>query len=122
MEKYNLILKNIENSGFKNSANIFSISDSSKFGGEIGWINQNQLNDNLFKEIKNLKINQLTRPIQTSSGYLIIKLNDIRDIEKELDFERTFKQMITKERNRQLNQFSLIYFNKIKQNIFISEK
>jgi len=122
LEKYNLILKNIENSGFKNSANIFSISDSSKFGGEIGWINQNQLNDNLFKEIKNLKINQLTRPIQTSSGYLIIKLNDIRDIEKELDFERTFKQMITKERNRQLNQFSLIYFNKIKQNIYISEK
>jgi len=42
--------------------------------------------------------------------------------EKELDFERTFKQMITEEKNRQLNQFSLIYFNKIKQNIFISEK
>tara|TARA_Y100000590_G_scaffold410197_1_gene503034 strand:+ start:452 stop:1387 length:936 start_codon:yes stop_codon:yes gene_type:complete len=122
LDKYNLILKNIENSGFKNSANIFSISDSSKFGGEIGWINQNQLNDNLLKEIKNLKINQLTRPIQTSSGYLIIKLNDLRDIEKELDFERTFKKMITKERNRQLNQFSLIYFNKIKQNIYISEK
>ena len=122
LDKYNLILKNIKNSGFKNSANIFSISDSSKFGGEIGWINQNQLNDNLLKEIKKLKINQLTRPIQTSSGYLIIKLNDIRDIEKELDLERTFKQMVTKERNRQLNQFSLIYFNKIKQNIYISEK
>ena len=122
LDKYNLILKNIENSGFKNSANIFSISDSSKFGGEIGWINQNQLNDNLLKEIENLNIDKLTKPIQTSSGYLIIKLNNTREKEKELDFERTFKQMITEEKNRQLNQFSLIYFNKIKQNIFISEK
>ena len=122
LDKYNLILKNIENSGFKNSANIFSISDSSKFGGEIGWINQNQLNDNLLKKIENLNVDELTKPIQTSSGYLIIKLNNTREKEKELDFERTFKQMITEEKNRQLNQFSLIYFNKIKQNIFISEK
>ena len=122
LDKYNLILQNIENSGFKNSANIFSVSNSSKFGGEIGWINQNQLNDNLLKEIENLNIDKLTKPIQTSSGYLIIKLNNKREKEKELDFERTFKQMIIEEKNRQLNQFSLIYFNKIKQNIFISEK
>ena len=121
-EKYKLIQKNIEKAGFKNSANIFSVSDSSKFGGEIGWINQNQLNEKLLKEIESLKISQITKPIQTSSGYLIIKLNDKREKEKELSFERTFKQMVTEEKNRQLNQFSLIYFNKIKQNIYISEK
>jgi len=121
-DKYKLILKNIENSGFKNSANIFSVSDSSKFGGEIGWINENQLNDKLLKEIEKLKVNQITEPIQTSSGYLLIKLNNKREKEKKLSFEKTFKQMITEEKNRQLNQFSLIYFNKIKQNIYISEK
>jgi len=122
LDKYNLILKNIENTGFKNSANIFSISDSAKFGGQIGWINQNQLNKKLLKEIENLNINELTKPAQVSSGYLIIRLNDKREKEKELDFEKTFKKMLTQEKNRQLNQFSLIYFNKIKQNIFISEK
>jgi len=122
LDKYNLILQNIKNSGFKNSANIFSVSNSSKFGGEIGWISQNQLNDSLLNEIENLNIDKLTKPIQTSGGYLIIKLNNKREREKELDFERTFKLMITEEKNRQLNQFSLIYFNKIKQNIFISEK
>tara|TARA_Y100001970_G_scaffold218050_2_gene267295 strand:+ start:2630 stop:3565 length:936 start_codon:yes stop_codon:yes gene_type:complete len=121
-EKYKLIQKNIEKAGFKNSANIFSVSDSSKFGGEIGWINQNQLNDKLLKEIESLEISQITKPIQTSSGYLIIKLNDKREKEKELSFEKTFKQMVTEEKNRQLNQFSLIYFNKIKQNTYISEK
>ena len=122
LDKYNLILKNIKNSGFKNSANIFSISNSSKFGGEIGWISQNQLNENLLKEIENLNVDELTNPIQTSNGYLIIKLNNKREKEKELDFEKTYKQLMIEEKNRQLNQFSLIYFNKIKQNIFISEK
>jgi len=122
LDKYNLILKNIKNSGFKNSANIFSISNSSKFGGEIGWINQNQLNEKLLKEIEILNIDELTNPIQTSNGYLIIKLNNKREKEKELDFEKTYKQLMIEEKNRQLNQFSLIYFNKIKQNIFISEK
>ena len=122
LSKYNLILENIKNSGFENSANLFSISDSSKFGGEIGWINQNQLNDKLINEIENLKIDEFTKPIQTGGGYLVIKLNNKRKKEKKLNFESAFKQMVLEEKNRQLNQFSLIYFNKIKQNIFISEK
>tara|TARA_B100000579_G_scaffold428852_1_gene439700 strand:- start:490 stop:1425 length:936 start_codon:yes stop_codon:yes gene_type:complete len=120
--KYKLIVKNIEKSGFKNNANIFSLSDTSKFGGEIGWVNQTQLNESLLKEIELLDINEITKPIQTSSGYLIIKLNDKRKKELKLDKEKLYNRMIVEEKNRQLNQFSLIYFKKIKQNIFISEK
>ncbi len=121
-EKYDLILKNISSSGFKNSANFFSISDSSKFGGQIGWISENQLNEMMLKEIKTLKLNQITKPIQTSSGYLILKLNNKKNKEVTLDIKKAINQAISQERNRQLNQFSLIYYNKIKQNIFISEK
>ena len=121
-KKYKLILKNISETGFKNSANIFSISNSSKFGGDLGWINDAQLNENLLNQIKSLNIKQLTKPIQVTNGYLIIKLNDKREKNIKIDFEKTLKKMILEEKNRQLNQFSLIYFNKIKQNIFISEK
>jgi len=121
-EKYNLILKNIKSSGFKNSANFFSISDSSKFGGQIGWINETQINEIMYKKVKTLKLNQITKPIQTSSGYLIYKLNDKKNKKVTVDKKKLIKQRITQERNRQLNQFSLIYYNKIKQNIFISEK
>ena len=121
-EKYNLIINNIEKTGFKNSANIFSLTDTSKFGGEIGWVNQTHLNEALLKEIELLKIDEITKPIQTSSGYLIIKLNGKRKKEIKLDQEKLYQQMILEEKNRQLNQFSLIYFKKIKQNIFISEK
>ena len=120
--KHNLILKNINESGFKNSANIFSISSSTKFGGELGWISETQLNEVLLKEIKSINVNKLTKPIQAANGYLIIKLNDKREKEVKIDFKKALKQMISKEKNRQLNQFSIIHYNKIKQNIFISEK
>ena len=120
--KYRLILKNISETGFKNSANIFSISNSSKFGGDLGWINETQLNENLLNQIKSLNIKQLTKPIQVTNGYLIIKLNDKREKNIKINFEKTLKKMILEEKNRQLNQFSLIYFNKIKQNTFVSEK
>ena len=120
--KYKLILQNINESGFKNAANIFSISNSSKFGGDLGWINETQLNENLLSQIRSLNVKQLTKPIQVTNGYLIIKLNDKREKKIKIDFEKTLKKMILEEKNRQLNQFSLIYFNKIKKNIFISEK
>ncbi len=121
-DKYDLIFKNIKEKGFKNSANIFSISSTSKYGGEIGWISSNQLNEVFLKEIKLINVDELTKPIQTSSGYLILKLNGKKEIEAELNFEKEFNKMVIEEKNRQLNQFSLIYFNKIKKNIFISDK
>ena len=121
-EKYNLILKSINSSGFKNSATFYSISDSSKFGGQIGWISETQLNELMLKKVKNLKPNQITKPIQTSGGYLILKLNNKKNKEVLIDIKKTVSRRIAQERNRQLNQFSLIYYNKIKQNIFISEK
>ena len=121
-KKYNLILKSIKESGFKSSAAIFSISDSSKFGGDLGWINETQLNEVLLKEIKSINVNELTKAIQATNGYLILKLNNKRQNEVKINFEKTLKQMINKEKNRQLNQFSLIYYNKTKQSIFISEK
>ena len=120
--KYKFILQNIKETGFENSANLFSISNSSKFGGDLGWISQSQLNEVIVNKIKSLKINQLSEPIQTSSGYLLLKINDKRKKETKVNFDRTFKKLIAEEKNRQLNQFSLIYFNKIKKNIFISDK
>ena len=40
--KYDEILKSINEIGFKETALLFSVSESAKFGGGIGWINQNQ--------------------------------------------------------------------------------
>ena len=120
--KYNLISNSIKNNGFQNTANLFSLSDSSKFGGNIGWIDKTQLNEKIVAEINQIKSGQLTNPIEINNGFLILKINKKEKIEKKINFEEELNKLIAVEKNNQLNQFSLIYFNKVKQNIYISEK
>ena len=120
-QKYNLIIANIEESGFKNASNFYSISESSKFGGEIGWINKTQLSKSIIKEIEKIEVGKLTRAIQVGNNFMILRINDKRKINKKINFDEELKKLIIFEKNKQLNQLSLIYFNKIKQNIFINE-
>jgi len=116
-KKYNKIVKSIKEIGFKNSAAIFSISDSAKIGGDIGWINENSLNKKIKKNINSLQIGEITRPIILPNGLLILKLINTKNIKTTIDIENELKKAINYERNRQLNQYSKIYFNKIKKNL-----
>ncbi len=120
--KLNVIKKSISELGFENTANIYSVSPSSKFGGKIGWIQKNQLSEVLLKEIMQVKKNELTQPIQANNGYLIIKLNDKRIVNKEVNFEDELNKLVNFEKEKQYNQISNIFYNKIKQNTYISEQ
>ena len=115
--KYNEVVKSIDKIGFKNSAATYSVSESAKIGGDIGWINENSLNDNIKENIKNLQIGQITKPIILPSGILVLKLINIKNSETIMNTENEFKKAINYERNRQLNQYSKIYYNKIKKNL-----
>ena len=119
--KYKLIKKSIAEIGFKNTANIHSISDTAKLGGQIGWINESQLSKIIKKKIAKLKIGEYTEPITIPGGILIINLDNIKTQEKNLDFDVEFNKQIIFEKNTQLNQFSKIYYNKISKNSNISE-
>ena len=118
-KKYLMIKDDINKSGFKNAANIHSISETSKFGGEVGWIKKGQLSDLLKKQILSLSIGETTIPIKLPNGFLILRLDDKKNVEVEINLEKELQNLISYERNKQLNQFSLIYFNKIKVNTVI---
>ena len=120
-EKKEKIEKSINEIGFKNSANIYSISDSSKFGGEIGWIAEKELSKKIFNEINDLEINQYTKPILTGSSFLILKIDDLKYEEKKIDLKEQQNKKIKFETDRQLQQFSKIYYNKVKINTNINE-
>ena len=119
--KYETIINSINNDGFKNTANIYSISSSSKLGGQIGWVKKTQLSEKIQNIITNLKIGEISKPIQSGPGFLIIRLENIRDIQADIDLEREFKNLRDYEIDRQLNQYSIYYFNRIKKNIFVDE-
>ena len=120
-KKYNEIVKSIDEIGFENSAATYSFSDTSKIGGDIGWINESSLNNDIKKSIQNLQIGDLTKPIILSNGILLLKLINIRNLEATIDIENELKKAINYEHNRQLNQYSKIYFNKIKKNLDFNE-
>ncbi len=120
-EKYKLIKENINSKGFETAANIFSFSKSSKLGGNIGWVKKSQLNDSISKTLDEIPIGNLSDPIKFPSGYLIVKVNKIRNSLKQTNVDQEIEKRIDSEIDRQLNQFSLIFFNKVKQNNLISE-
>jgi peptidyl-prolyl cis-trans isomerase SurA len=121
-KKYNEILSSINNIGFKQTASIFSESNSSKEKGEIGWINSSQLSELILENITNLKKNEFSKPISTAGGTLILYIDDIKEIEvQRINKEAEISKMISLERDRQLNEFSLLHYKKLENNIYVKE-
>jgi len=121
-KKYKLIEKSISEVGFKNTANLYSISPSAKLGGQVGWVNETQLSKIIKKEISKLKVGEYTKPITIPGSFLIIHLDDKKIHNIYLNFDEEFEKQIAYERDVQLEQYSKIYFKKIKKNSIISEK
>ena len=120
-KKYKLIQNNINKYGFKETASLISISGTASSGGDVGWIKKTHLSNKIIQNLQLISIGKYTEPIQVNNAFLILKINDIRKIEKNINFEKEFEKLLMIEKNRQLNNFSIIHFNKIKKNINISE-
>ena len=120
-KKYKEVIKSINEIGFENSAATYSFSESAKIGGDIGWINENSLNNDIRENISGLKVGEFTKPIILSNGIMILKLINTKTSETTIDIENELKKAINYERNRQLNQYSKIYYNKIKKNLDFNE-
>ena len=120
-KKYIRILESIEKEGFKNTATIYSISDTAKFGGLIGWIQRNKLSDLVIDEILKINIGEFTKPINVPSGLLIIKIDEKKIKESKIDFDLELKKIIQYEKDKKLRQFSFIHYKKVKNNINIHE-
>ena len=120
-KKITNIYESINEIGFKNTANIYSSSDSAKFGGNIGWVDKNNLSKKILRLIENIEVKNHTKPIPISNGYLILRLEEIKEQIIKVDQDKELKQMIKYETDNQLNKFSQIYYDIIKINTIINE-
>ena len=120
-EKFNIIKNAIEKNGFENTALIYSISETSTSGGNIGWVSENSINKKILKKITEINTNNFTKPLVIPGGYLILKVNEKRITEKNIKLEDELNKIIEIKTNEQLNQFSNIFLNKIKKDIIINE-
>ena len=120
-KKFDNIKKTISDKSFSQAAIIHSISDTAKAGGELGWIRLSSMNPRIKDQITKISVGNFTDPIVIPGGFLILRVNQIRDTNKEIDLEKEIEQIVNEMKNNQLNQYSNIYYNKIKKDILINE-
>lgn len=119
-EKKERIFQSIKENGFENSLVLFNENTYNKTG-KIGWVDENKIGSQINERLKQTKIGEITDVIRVSNGFIILKLNQSKIVEKTFDFKKEKEQLIMIEKDKQLNQFSTIYFNKISKNAKIKE-
>ena len=120
--KYDSIKQSINEIGFEETARIYSLSDSKKSGGNLGWIYKNQLSKEIKDVIDNINIGDFTKPIATSGGFLILKLNNLKTENIKIDKDAQLRKMIEFERERQFTRYSTLFYKRIYNNAEINEK
>ena len=120
-KKYNEIISSIKSIGFKDTAVIYSMSESAKLGGGIGWVNQNQISKKVFLAIKDLKIGEFSDPIITAGGIILLNVNAKKNVDTEINKEEEMKRLISFEQNRILNEYSMIYYKEIENKAYVEK-
>ena len=110
------IKKSIKDIGFESAVGIYSISETAKLGGKIGWVNEGQVSNIIYNKLASLKKGEITDPIKTLNGYMLLMPKDIKYSDKQIDIEKEVKNLINYETNEKLKSFSLLHFNKVKIN------
>lgn len=115
------IKESIDKVGFNETASLYSISDSAKLGGKIGWVNENQISEKIKQIIENLDQNELSEPFVTAGGIIILKLNEKKSTSIEIDKEKEIERIIQSEKNKFFNEYSLIYFKELENKAYVEK-
>ncbi len=115
------IKESINKIGFDETAKIYSISESKKDGGKIGWVFKSQLSNKIYEQIKKISIGEYTDPITVPGGFILLKLNDKKNQLLEINEEEQFKKAVNFEKNRQLTMYSTLHYKRIYNKAVINE-
>ena len=116
-----LLEKEIKDKGFSQTALSYSISDTANKGGKLGWVSETIMSPKIKEIVKKIKIGNYTKPIVIPGGFLILKIDEIREVDNNSNLNAEINKVVKDKTNEQLNQFSNIYFNKVKKNVFVNE-
>ena len=120
-KKYKEILESIKIKGFEETVIIYSIANTKMKSGLVGWVDINTLNNKIKNEVMNLDIGEISNPISIPSGILLLKVDDKKTEIVETDVDKELEKLIEIELTSQLNNYSTIFYNKIKSNQIINE-
>ena len=123
IQKIQDIESEIKKKDFESVALKFSISSSASKKGDIGWISEKSLSDQIYNIIKNMKIGQVSEPIIRQDTALFLKVNDIRNSEiTDLNLADLNKKLINQKKNELVDLYSLSHLSKIRNTSLIEYK
>ena len=105
--------------GFDNVAKNLSISKSSLNGGDLGWLNENTISQELKSIISNTSLGDVAKPIIMPDGIVFFKIRDKRKNEKDKNLEEIKKDLIHSKKLEILNMYSVSHYNNLKKTISI---
>ena len=120
-KKYEEILESTKIKGFEETVVKYSIANTKTKSGLVGWVDINTLSKKIKNEVENLNIGEISNPISIPSGILLIMVKDTKTEKIEIDVDKELEKLIEVELTSQLNNYSTIFFNKIKSNQIINE-
>ena len=107
------IMKNIEMEGFENTAKKYSISQTAERGGSLGWMNEKKLSRKILENIKNLKTNEVGKPIILENSIVFLKKMGEKVYEK--DVKKLKDNIIKIEKEKKLKMFSNSHYSNLER-------
>ena len=121
--KINEIKKKIIKIIFENTAFKYSESFTATNKGDLGWVNYNGLSKDIAQIIKDMKINDISKPINNLNNILFLKLTNKKIVEiKNEDISEIRKKLIGNKKNELFNLYSNSHLSKLKNNATIEYK
>lgn len=120
-EKYLEIKKSIRDIGFDETAILYSISESAKLGGLIGWVNENQISKKIVNQINKINIGEYSEIINTAGGNIILKLNDKKEEKIEINRQEEITKLIRFKKNQLFSQYSIIFYKELENKSYVEK-
>ena len=88
---------------------------------KIGWVYKSQLSNKILKQIEKVEIGNVTNPISTPGGFILLRIDDKKKELLKIDEKEQLKKAVNFEKNRQLTMFSTLHYKRIYNTAVINE-
>jgi len=114
------VFEKIQILGFGETASKISISSSSVKKGDLGWIGTNLMSKKIFNVLKDLKIGDVSKPIEDFESITFFKITDKRFVKNNFsDLNKLRENLIKSKKNDLYKLYSNSHLSKLKNNSLI---
>jgi len=119
-DRINQILEEIKISSFEDAVIKFSISSTANNKGRLGWINSNSLTKDILKNLNEIKIGEISKPIKKQDKIIFLRLNDKKMSSfSQKNLDKLKIELIEQKKNDLFILYSNSFLSKLKNTKFI---